>query len=88
MYVTLMLFSFFMLLFHAKDVEDLQEVLKTADGKQRLKETRAAKGLFKQVNNMIKNMDELLVKLENKEKVLKETIGGNQEISVELKSER
>lgn len=69
-------------------MEDLQEVLKTADGKQRLKETRAAKGLFKQVNNMIKNMDELLVKLENKEKVLKETIGGNQEISVELKSER
>lgn len=72
---------------YKEDVEDLQEVLKTADGKQRLKETRAAKGLFKQVNNMIKNMDELLVKLENKEKVLKETIGGNQEISVELKSE-
>lgn len=59
--------------FFLKDVEDLQEVIKSSE-EVKLKESKAAKRLFKKVNSMIEKMDEVVTKLEEKEKKLKEKI--------------
>lgn len=39
--------------------------------KEQVRESKAAKRLFKKVNNMIKNMDQVVDKLETKEKEIK-----------------
>lgn len=41
----------------------------------KIKESKAAKRLFKKVNSMIEKMDEVVVKLEKKEKDIKKTLG-------------
>lgn len=42
--------------------------------KEKVRESKAAKRLFKKVNNMIKNMDQVVNKLETKEKEIKKDI--------------
>lgn len=42
--------------------------------KEKVRESKAAKRLFKKVNNMIKNMDQVVDKLETKEKEIKKGI--------------
>lgn len=42
--------------------------------KERVRESKAAKRLFKKVNNMIMNMDQVVNKLETKEKEIKKDI--------------
>lgn len=42
--------------------------------KERVRESKAAKRLFKKVNNMITNMDQVVNKLETKEKEIKKDI--------------
>jgi len=44
------------------------------EGKKPVRESKAAKRLFKKVNNMIKNMDLVVTKLEKKEIEIKEDI--------------
>lgn len=48
--------------------------------KEQVTESKAAKRLFKKVNNMIKNMDLVVNKLEEKEKKLKQEIGTEKSI--------
>lgn len=60
---------------YKEDVEDLQEVIKTSEAADtKIKESKAAKRLFKQVNSMIEKMDEVVMKLEKKEKDIKDTL--------------
>jgi len=42
--------------------------------KEKVRESKAAKRLFKKVNNMIKNMDQVVEMLEMKEKKIKKDI--------------
>lgn len=42
--------------------------------KEKVRESKAAKRLFKKVNNMIKNMDQVVEKLEKKGKTIKKDI--------------
>lgn len=42
--------------------------------KEQVRESKAAKRLFKKVNNMIMNMDQVVNKLETKEKEIKKDI--------------
>lgn len=42
--------------------------------KEQVRESKAAKRLFKKVNNMIKNMDLVVNKLEEKEKKIKKDL--------------
>ena len=56
-------------------MEDLQEVIKTSEASDaKIKESKAAKRLFKKVNSMIQKMDEVVTKLEKKEKDIKNTL--------------
>ncbi|XP_058118687.1 mitochondrial proton/calcium exchanger protein isoform X2 [Anopheles coustani] len=59
---------------YQEDVQELQEVVTSAKNKEevQVKESRAAKLLFKKVNSMINKMDTVLTDLERKEKQLKE----------------
>lgn len=55
---------------YKEDVEELHEITKTSP-KEEVKETRAAKILFKKVNNMVTHMDNILSNLEKEEKKLR-----------------
>lgn len=55
---------------------------KVVDAK--IKESKAAKRLFKKVNSMIQKMDEVVVKLENKEKNIKNTLSGKDKAEEQL----
>uniref|UniRef100_A0A182JSN6 Mitochondrial proton/calcium exchanger protein n=1 Tax=Anopheles christyi TaxID=43041 RepID=A0A182JSN6_9DIPT len=59
---------------YQEDVQELQEVVTAASNQDevQVKESRAAKLLFKKVNSMINRMDTVLTELEVKEKQLKE----------------
>lgn len=58
-----------------QDVEDLQQVIKTSEAADtKIKESKAAKRLFKKVNSMIQKMDEVVTKLEKKERNIKDTL--------------
>ncbi|XP_035891219.1 mitochondrial proton/calcium exchanger protein isoform X1 [Anopheles stephensi] len=59
---------------YQEDVQELQEVVTAARNQEevQVKESRAAKLLFKKVNSMINRMDTVLTELERKEKQLKE----------------
>ncbi|XP_062554975.1 mitochondrial proton/calcium exchanger protein isoform X2 [Armigeres subalbatus] len=59
---------------YQEDVEELQEVITAAPKEIKVKESRAAKMLFKKVNSMINKMDTVLSDLEKKEKRLKEQV--------------
>lgn len=59
---------------YQEDVQELQEVITTAPADIKVKESRAAKMLFKKVNSMINKMDTVLLDLETKEKQLKEQV--------------
>uniref|UniRef100_A0A182P5R4 Mitochondrial proton/calcium exchanger protein n=1 Tax=Anopheles epiroticus TaxID=199890 RepID=A0A182P5R4_9DIPT len=59
---------------YQEDVQELQEVVTAARNQEevQVKESRAAKLLFRKVNSMINRMDTVLTELERKEKQLKE----------------
>ncbi|XP_049531642.1 mitochondrial proton/calcium exchanger protein isoform X2 [Anopheles darlingi] len=61
---------------YQEDVQELQEVVTAAKNPDevQVKESRAAKMLFKKVNSMINKMDTVLTDLERKEKKLKEQV--------------
>ncbi|XP_035773465.1 mitochondrial proton/calcium exchanger protein-like isoform X1 [Anopheles albimanus] len=61
---------------YQEDVQELQEVVTAAKNPDevQVKESRAAKLLFKKVNSMINKMDTVLTDLERKEKQLKEQV--------------
>lgn len=59
---------------YQEDVQELQEVITTVPEEIKVKESRAAKMLFKKVNSMINKMDTVLTDLEKKEKQLKEQV--------------
>ncbi|XP_055607390.1 mitochondrial proton/calcium exchanger protein isoform X2 [Uranotaenia lowii] len=59
---------------YQEDVQELQEVVTAAPEEAKVKESVAAKLLFKKVNSMINKMDTVLSDLEKKEKILKEQI--------------
>uniref|UniRef100_A0A1Y9H2S9 Mitochondrial proton/calcium exchanger protein n=1 Tax=Anopheles dirus TaxID=7168 RepID=A0A1Y9H2S9_9DIPT len=61
---------------YQEDVQELQEVVTAARNQEevQVKESRAAKLLFKKVNSMINKMDTVLTDLERKEKQLKEQV--------------
>ncbi|XP_065087181.1 mitochondrial proton/calcium exchanger protein isoform X2 [Ochlerotatus camptorhynchus] len=59
---------------YQEDVQELREVVTTAPEESKVKESRAAKLLFKKVNSMINKMDTVLTDLEQKEKQLKEQV--------------
>uniref|UniRef100_A0AAG5CYV3 Mitochondrial proton/calcium exchanger protein n=1 Tax=Anopheles atroparvus TaxID=41427 RepID=A0AAG5CYV3_ANOAO len=61
---------------YQEDVQELQEVVTSAKNKEevQVRESRAAKLLFKKVNSMISKMDTVLTDLERKEKQLKEQV--------------
>ncbi|XP_040169377.1 mitochondrial proton/calcium exchanger protein isoform X1 [Anopheles arabiensis] len=61
---------------YQEDVQELQEVVTAASNQEevQVKESRAAKLLFKKVNSMINRMDTVLTELERKEKQLKEKV--------------
>lgn len=48
--------------------------------KEKVRESKAAKRLFKKVNNMIKNMDLVVNKLETKEKEIKKDIESKESV--------
>ncbi|KAJ8961953.1 hypothetical protein NQ314_005855 [Rhamnusium bicolor] len=58
---------------YKEDVEDLAKAV-AAQPKPEIKETKAAKRLFKSVNKMIDKLDHVLVNLEKKEKQLKKDL--------------
>ncbi|KAL0269503.1 UNVERIFIED_CONTAM: hypothetical protein PYX00_007211 [Menopon gallinae] len=60
---------------YQEDVKELKEVLATSDTKREMRETKAAKNLFKKVNKMISKMDTVLTELENKGKKIQEIEG-------------
>ncbi|XP_049280029.1 mitochondrial proton/calcium exchanger protein isoform X2 [Anopheles funestus] len=59
---------------YQEDVQELQEVVTAARNQEevQVKESRAAKLLFRKVNSMINRMDTVMTELERKEKQLKE----------------
>ncbi|XP_053657972.1 mitochondrial proton/calcium exchanger protein [Anopheles marshallii] len=59
---------------YQEDVQELQEVVTAARNQEevQVKESRAAKLLFRKVNSMINRMDTVMTELERKEKHLKE----------------
>ncbi|KAL7032667.1 hypothetical protein ACKWTF_007376 [Chironomus riparius] len=60
---------------YEEDVEELKQMVgQNKDEKLQLKESRAAKLLFKKVNSMISNLDKVLDDLEQKEKKIKDLI--------------
>jgi len=60
---------------YEEDVEELKQMVEqNKDEKLQLKESRAAKLLFRKVNSMISNLDKVLDDLEQKEKKIKEII--------------
>ncbi|XP_053679681.1 mitochondrial proton/calcium exchanger protein [Anopheles nili] len=61
---------------YQEDVQELHEVVTASSNQQevQVKESRAAKLLFKKVNSMINKMDTVLTDLERKEKRLKEQV--------------
>ncbi|XP_070493145.1 mitochondrial proton/calcium exchanger protein [Chironomus tepperi] len=60
---------------YEEDVEELKQMVEqNKDEKLQLKESRAAKLLFKKVNSMINNLDKVLDDLEQKEKEIKDLI--------------
>ncbi|KAL1378579.1 hypothetical protein pipiens_015499 [Culex pipiens pipiens] len=59
---------------YQEDVQELHEVTTAAPAEAQVKESRAAKLLFKKVNSMISKMDTVLDDLEKKEKLLKEQV--------------
>ncbi|XP_066994024.2 mitochondrial proton/calcium exchanger protein [Anabrus simplex] len=72
---------------YQEGVDDLQQVLSNVgDSKGKLKESKAAKRLFKQVNSMIGKMDAVLTELERKEQKLKEDLASKDKMeAVETK---
>jgi len=56
--------------------------------KERVRESKAAKRLFKKVNNMIKNMDLVVDKLETKEKEIKKDIETKELVDEKTTKER
>lgn len=56
---------------YEEDVQELKQIVEQKDEKIQLKESRAAKLLFKKVNSMISNLDRVLDDLEKKEKEIK-----------------
>ncbi|XP_055643508.1 mitochondrial proton/calcium exchanger protein isoform X2 [Toxorhynchites rutilus septentrionalis] len=59
---------------YQEDVQELQEVITEAPEGVKVKESRAAKLLFKKVNSMINKMDTVFADLEKKEKELKKQV--------------
>lgn len=60
---------------YEEDVEELKQIVEQKkDSNLQLKESRAAKLLFKKVNSMINNLDKVLDDLEQKEKKIKDLI--------------
>lgn len=55
-----------------QDVQELNQVLATTDKKSDVRETKAAKNLFKKVNKMISKMDTVLTELESKGKKMQD----------------
>lgn len=74
-------------IFYPQDVQDLQEVMKR-EKQVPVRESKAAKRLFKKVNNMIKNMDVVVNKLETKEKELKKDIEKKESVDEKTIQER
>ncbi|XP_058822009.1 mitochondrial proton/calcium exchanger protein isoform X2 [Topomyia yanbarensis] len=64
---------------YQEDVQELQEVITAAPGEVKVKESRAAKMLYKHVNSMISKMDTVLADLEKKEQELKEQVSAAEE---------
>jgi len=56
--------------------------------KEKVRESKAAKRLFKKVNNMIKNMDQVVDKLETKEKEIKKGIETKELVDENAANER
>lgn len=57
---------------YKEDVQELEEIVtKSSDAKEQVKESRAAKLLYKKVNSMINKLDTVLEDLEKKEKEIK-----------------
>lgn len=59
---------------YQEDVQELQEVITAVPEEVKVKESRAARLLYKKVNSMINKMDTVLLDLEKKEKQLKEQV--------------
>ncbi|XP_055549964.1 mitochondrial proton/calcium exchanger protein isoform X5 [Wyeomyia smithii] len=68
---------------YQEDVQELQEVITAAPGEVKVKESRAAKMLYKKVNSMISKMDTVLADLEKKEQELKEKVSAAEEQKTE-----
>ncbi|XP_058448521.1 mitochondrial proton/calcium exchanger protein isoform X2 [Malaya genurostris] len=64
---------------YQEDVQELQEVITAAPGEMKVKESRAAKMLYKQVNSMISKMDTVLADLEKKEQELQQQVSAVKE---------
>lgn len=64
---------------YQEDVQELHEVTTAAPEEVMVKESRAAKMLFKKVNSMINKMDNVLADLEQQEKQLKEQVTAAEE---------
>lgn len=56
--------------------------------KEQVRESKAAKRLFKKVNNMIKNMDQAVGKMETKEKSIRKDIETKKSDGEETTEER
>nr|CAD7457237.1 unnamed protein product [Timema tahoe] len=72
------------------DVQDLNQVMLSADKSTEMKESKAARRLFKKVSGMIHKMDAVLSELEQEEQQLKRDLKeeiGTKEQDVEKKSE-
>uniref|UniRef100_A0A1Q3G3P7 Mitochondrial proton/calcium exchanger protein n=1 Tax=Culex tarsalis TaxID=7177 RepID=A0A1Q3G3P7_CULTA len=59
---------------YQEDLQELHEVTTASPVEEQVKESRAAKLLFKKVNSMINKMDTVLDDLEKREKMLKEQV--------------
>lgn len=67
---------------YEEDVEELKQIVEQKkDVKLELKESRAAKLLFKKVNSMISNLDKVLDDLEKKERKIKDLIEEPSEVT-------
>lgn len=56
--------------------------------KEKVRESKAAKRLFKKVNSMIQNLDQVVNKLETKEKEIKNNIKTKEQIDEKDTEER
>nr|CAD7570645.1 unnamed protein product [Timema californicum] len=75
---------------YKEDVQDLNQVMLNADKSTEMKESKAARRLFKKVSGMIHKMDAVLSELEQEEEQLKRDLKeeiGTKEQDVEKKSE-